>query len=172
MAGENHPGTSPISDGEKNVMTKNLVLTVGNGMMGDDAAGPLLAQKINNAPLESWDVVNGGSMPEDYLPLLRKLSPRRVVLVDATDMDLEPGEIRLISEKQIGIPYFMTTHSLPLTFLIQSLLEFVPEVDLIGIQPGVVAFGFPVTSPVKQAVDLLYDGLKQGRWDWQSLESA
>ncbi len=36
---------------EKGSMKKKLVVTVGNGMMGDDAAGPLLAEKLKLAPL-------------------------------------------------------------------------------------------------------------------------
>jgi len=63
----------------------------------------------------------------------------------------------------------MTTHTLPLSYTIQSLREFVPQVDLLGIQPQVVAFGYPVSNEVKQAVDQVYEGLKKNEFIWDSL---
>ncbi|VEI68247.1 Hydrogenase 3 maturation protease [Serratia fonticola] len=42
----------------------NVVLTVGNSMMGDDGAGPLLAEMMADAPIEGWIAVNGGSTPK------------------------------------------------------------------------------------------------------------
>jgi len=38
-----------------------------------------------------------------------------------------------------------------------------------GIQPQVVAFGYPVSNEVKQAVDQVYEGLKQDGFIWDSL---
>jgi hydrogenase 3 maturation protease len=60
----------------------------------------------------------------------------------------------------------MTTHTLPLAFLIESLREFVPQVDFLGIQSMMVAFGFPMSSEVRQAVGQVYADLKNGATDW------
>ena len=150
-------------------MKKKLVITVGNGMMGDDAAGPLLARMIKHSPLDDWEVINGGDAPESYISQIRDMAPEEVVIVDAADMDLQTGEIRLIDENRIGRVFFMTTHSLPLTYLMESIREFVPKVDLVGIQPEVVAFGYPVSPRVKQAVDRVYAWLKQNEWEKEHL---
>ena len=151
-------------------MKKKLVITVGNGMMGDDAAGPLLARMIKHSPLDDWAVINGGDAPESYMPQIRDMAPEEVVIVDAADMDLQTGEIRLIDEDRIGSVFFMTTHSLPLTYLMESIREFVPKVDLVGIQPEVVAFGYPVSPRVKKAVNRVYAWLKQKEWEIERLE--
>jgi hydrogenase 3 maturation protease len=148
---------------------KKLVLTVGNGMMGDDAAGPLLANKIKQTPLKNWAALNGGSTPENYLHQIREMAPRQVLVVDSADMDLPPGEIRLISDEKMEDPFLMTTHTLPLSYLIHSIREFVPSVDLVGVQPKVIAFGYPISENVKMAVDQIYDQLKRDSWSWQSL---
>lgn len=150
-------------------MKNKFVLTVGNGMMGDDAAGPLLAQMIRKAPLADWEIMNGGAAPENYLFRLRELAPQQVLVVDATEMGLEPGEIRLIDEERIDCDFWMTTHTLPLTFLMQSIREFVPKVDLVGIQPDIVAFGYPVSPQVQRAVESLYSRLEQDEWTWERL---
>jgi hydrogenase 3 maturation protease len=142
-------------------MKKQLVLTVGNEMMGDDAAGPILAEMISRSPLDKWQVLNGGSAPENYVFKIREMEPERVVVVDAADMDLQTGEIRLIDEDGISSLFLMTTHSLPLTYLMDAIQEFVPRVELIGIQPEIVAFGCPVSPRVREAVERVYAWLEQ-----------
>jgi len=144
----------------------NVLLAVGNGMMGDDGAGVLLAQMLRDAPLADWSAVNGGSAPENVLHWIREMDATRVLVVDAADMDLEPGAVRRIDADKLDDPFLMTTHTLPLTFLIESLREFVPQVDLLGIQPNIVAFGFPMSEEVRRAVRQVYADLKAGRMDW------
>lgn len=151
---------------------KKLVFTVGNGMMGDDGAGVLLAQKLTRDPIPEWEVLNGGSAPENHLHRVRELSPEQVLLVDAVDMDLEPGTIRYIPEDQLENPFLFSTHTLPLTFLIQSLQEFVPQVRFLGVQPGLVAFGAPMTEAVRAAVDSIYNGLKYNKTGWETLTES
>lgn len=144
----------------------NILLTVGNGMMGDDGAGVLLAQMLRRNPLENWTVLNGGSAPENVLHQMREMNAQRVLVVDAADMDLSPGSIRLIQPDRLEDPFLMTTHTLPLTFLIESLREFVPHVELLGIQPDIIAFGFPISNDVRKAVEQVYADLKSGSTDW------
>ena len=42
----------------------DVLLCVGNSMMGDDGAGPLLAEKCAAAPKGHWVVIDGGSAPD------------------------------------------------------------------------------------------------------------
>lgn len=142
-------------------MRKRLVFTVGNEMMGDDAAGPLLAQMLEAAPLEGWDVLDGGNAPENYLFKIREMAPEEVLIVDTADMELPAGEVRHIPQEAIGSLFLMTTHSLPLSYLMEAIREFVPRVELIGIQPEVVSFGYPVSLPVKQAVERVHTWLRE-----------
>jgi len=147
----------------------NLILTVGNALMGDDGAGALLAQMIQQSPLEGWQALHGGSAPENLVHQIREVAPERILVIDAADMDLAPGEIRRIQDERLEDPFLLTTHTLPLTFLIEALREFTPSVELIGIQPKLVAFGCPITKPVAQAVKQVYAGLKEGQLDWPIL---
>jgi hydrogenase 3 maturation protease len=151
-------------------MKKKLVLTVGNGMMGDDGAGVLLARLLTESPLDDWDVLNGGSVPENILHQARALAPEYILVVDAADMDLPAGMIRKIQDECLDDPFLLTTHTLPLTYLIESLREFVPQVELLGIQPEIVAFGCPISPAVKQAVVQVYADMKEKKSDWELLE--
>ncbi|WJY17256.1 hydrogenase maturation peptidase HycI [Pectobacteriaceae bacterium CE90] len=136
-----------------------MVLTVGNTMMGDDGAGPLLAERMTQQPVDGWSVIDGGAIPENASHTLRELCPQRLLVVDATDMGLNPGEIRIVNPDRIAEDLLMNTHNLPLNFLIDQLKEDIPEVIFIGIQPALVAFYFPLGPEVTQAVDTLYQRL-------------
>jgi hydrogenase 3 maturation protease len=167
MLARNCSGTSFIFDGEEIYVKKKLMFTVGNGMMGDDGAGALLAQMMRQAPLDEWEALNGGAAPENLLHRVREMAPERVVLIDAADMDLPPGTIRCIDTDKMDDPFLLTTHTLPLTFLVEALREFVPQVDLLGIQPEIVAFGYPISESVKNAVQQVYDDLACGESYWK-----
>lgn len=148
-------------------MKKKLVITVGNGLMGDDGAGVLLAKMLNSEPIDGWDVLNGGSAPENILHQVRMLAPDYVLLVDAADMDLPQGSIRKIEDRKLEDPFLLTTHTLPLSYIIESLREFVPKVDLLGIQPDIVAFGYPMSPLVTEAVAQVYADIQNGMLDWE-----
>ena len=150
-------------------MMKRVVLTVGNSMMGDDGAGPLLAQMLKQNPIEEWDVIEGGTVPENIIHQVRESSSDRILVVDASDMDLPAGSTRLIKDDLLEDPFLMTTHSLPLTFLLEALREFVPQVDLLGIQPELVAFGYPMSKKVRDAVQQVYQRLESGNLSWEVL---
>lgn len=134
----------------------NALLCVGNSMMGDDGAGPRLAELCAEQPLPGWTIVDGGAAPENDIGFLRELRPRHLVIVDATEMGLPPGEMRIIDERDIGEMFMMTTHNLPLTFLIEQLRADIPAITFIGIQPETVAFYYPMSAPVEQAVRQLH----------------
>ncbi|HFJ4329832.1 hydrogenase maturation peptidase HycI [Serratia liquefaciens] len=137
----------------------DVLLCVGNCMMGDDGAGPLLAELCADHPPAGWQVIDGGAAPENDIGHIRELRPDRLVIVDATDMGLAPGETRVIDEKDIAAMFIMTTHNLPLNFLIDQLREDIAEITFIGIQPEVVAFYYPISAAVKQAVTVLHQRL-------------
>lgn len=59
-------------------------------MMGDDGAGPLLAEMCAANPQGNWVVIDGGSAPENDIVAIRELRPQRLLIVDATDMGLNP----------------------------------------------------------------------------------
>lgn len=141
----------------------DVLLCVGNSMMGDDGAGPLLAEMCAANPPGGWQVIDGGSAPETEVVAIRALRPNRLLVVDATDMGLNPGEIRIVDPDDIAEMFLMTTHNMPLNYLIEQLKADVGEVIFLGIQPDIVGFCYPMTPPVKEAVQAVYARLP----DWQ-----
>ncbi|MHA1092785.1 hydrogenase maturation peptidase HycI [Enterobacter ludwigii] len=143
----------------------DVLLCVGNSMMGDDGAGPLLAQMCAAHPQGEWVVIDGGSAPENDVVAIRELHPDRLLIVDATDMGLNPGETRLIDHDDIAEMFMMTTHNMPLNYLVDQIKDDVGEVLFLGIQPDIVGFYYPMTPPVKEAVEEVYSRLAGWRED-------
>ncbi|QIM44054.1 hydrogenase maturation peptidase HycI [Leclercia adecarboxylata] len=137
----------------------DVLLCVGNSMMGDDGAGPLLAEMCRETPRGDWVVFDGGSAPENDIVAIRELRPVRLLIVDATDMGLNPGEIRRIDPDDIAEMFMMTTHNMPLNYLVDQLRDDVGEVIFLGVQPDIVGFYYPMTEKVKAAVERVYESL-------------
>lgn len=117
-------------------------------MLGDDGIGPWVAERMKDCP--DWHTEDCGTAPENFTGVVRRLQPRLLVIVDAADMHLSPGEYRRIPPDAVGQAGF-DTHSLPLTHIIGYLRESMPEMPriiLIGIQPGVVTFDDTISARV------------------------
>lgn len=138
-----------------------VLLGVGNVNMGDDSAGMIVADMVaengvgrDNAQGNGWTVFKCGLDPEHYTRDIRKLNPRTVVLVDAVDMALPPGEIRRIGRISQDT-LFLTTHRIPLSAFMQYLQTFVPECHFIGIQPEYLGLSPSMSPRVAEAVTSL-----------------
>ena len=151
----------------------DVLLCVGNSMMGDDGAGPLLAEMCAANPQGNWVVIDGGSAPENDIVAIRELRPQRLLIVDATDMGLNPGEIGIIDPDDIAEMFMMTTHNMPLNYLVDQLKDDVGEVIFLGIQPDIVGFYYPMTQPIKDAVATVYHRLAgwEGHVGFSELEA-
>jgi hydrogenase 3 maturation protease len=143
-------------------LSKRVILTVGNSLMGDDGAGPLLAELLESEPAPGWAVIDGGSAPENVMHAVRAEAPERVLMIDAARMELEPGTVRRVDERDIARQFLINTHAIPLDMLIGSLRETVPCVTFVGIQPARVEFFAEMTSEVRDAVVRLHRSLVEG----------
>ena len=121
--------------------------------------------------MPGWQVFDGGVAPENVVHRVRAVAPRLVLVFDAVEMGLEPGQVRLVDENLISRQIIMTTHDLPVCFLMAALRETIRNVHLLGVQPSLVAFGYPVSTAVEQAVLHVHAQLLRGMspMAWPSL---
>lgn len=143
----------------------NVVLTVGNSLMGDDGAGPLLCECMEATPVPGWTVIDGGSMPENVTYAVKAMKPQRLLIVDVATLGLAPGEMRFVDKERIRAMGIASTHNLPLSFIMDELEQEIEQVVFLGIQPQEVGFCLPVTDAVQQAVQRIHAGLAQGLTD-------
>ncbi len=134
-----------------------LFLCIGNDMRGDDAVGPLMAKKLTELFKGQQDlmVINAETVPENYTGLIRKEKPSHIIFVDAVEMKMKPGQIRLVKSNEIG-NYSISTHAMPLSFMIKYLESFTnAKMVLIGIQPKSIEMYQKVSKEVERAIEKL-----------------
>ena len=131
-----------------------LVMCIGNREGGDDAVGPYIADQLKETDI---DVINCGTTPENYTSVIKRKNPEKLIIVDAADMDLEPGEMRRVQKEKIGV-MTVSTHGIPVSVLMNYLEQSVKEVILIGIQPKTMSG--EITDIVKKRANSLIDMIK------------
>jgi hydrogenase 3 maturation protease len=151
------------------------VLGIGHELQGDDAAGVLIARRLQSllGSTEERLILCAGPAPENCTGALRRFEPDLVLMIDAAQMDEGPGTVQLISCQDVtGIG--ASTHTLPLHILAKYLTsELGCEITLLGIQPAFVEFGemsplmLKVVPAIAQRLAILLgkelgDGTNQG----------
>ncbi len=139
--------------------SKNVLLGIGNRLRGDDGAGSFIAQYFHH---HHWITVDGGSVPENVTSVIKKIKPQLLVIVDASRMNIDAGSFRIIPFKKI-ISLQLSTHAMPLNFLIEYLTPYCQRLILIGIQPLSTQLGENLSEPVLKGCRLLVDLLKKNR---------
>ncbi len=130
-----------------------LVLTVGNELRGDDGLGPYLASLLRE-PLTGMGhvLIDAGTVPENFTGSIRKEKPSHILIVDAVQMEAEPGTSGFIERERIS-EYSISTHAMPLSFLVKYLEEQGDyRIALIGIRPENLEFGRGLSPRIEGAV--------------------
>ncbi len=155
------------------------VLGVGSELRGDDVVGLLAAQQIekiiggktalphSTRPDKSGlaqgkpevRVFIGETAPENLTGEIKKFQPTHLIIIDAAELNKEPGHIEIMEPGTIGGTSFCT-HSLPLKIIIGYLLEsFKFQAIIIGIQPKTLTFGAQPTKEVVAAAKRLAEAI-------------
>jgi len=136
---------------------KNVVMCIGNKYNGDDAVGPYVADRLKQEDLDEFLILDCGTVPENFTSPVKKYAPTNLIIIDATDMGLAPGEIRRVSKNMIGTMH-VSTHNIPLSILVSYLEPYVKNVFIIGIQPK--KMDGSMSEAVKKSGDKLVELIK------------
>ena len=109
-----------------------------------------LVDKLNNTFF-----INGGSVPENFTGLIKKINPSHIILIDATLMNMEAGEINIVDKENI-VDISISTHSMSLAYLIKYLqLEKEYDILFIGIEPEKMDLSFDLSPKIKNSSNVL-----------------
>jgi len=147
---------------------ETVVWGLGNELLGDDAAGIIAVRRLSKRAPKGWTIVECATVPENYLSTLPKERTGRLIVIDAADMGLEAGDIRLATLDDVRDMNF-STHGLPLHLLLAPQAAR-PEISIIAIQPRDLAPGEYLTPAVERAVNTVVRALLESAWrDFPSL---
>jgi len=139
---------------------KNVVMCIGNKDAGDDSIGPYVAGKLKKIHDKDFFVIDCGTIPENYTTVVKSKKPDCLIIIDAVEMGLKPGEIRVVPKEKIGTMH-ISTHGIPISVLINYLENYVKKIVFIGIQPKKISG--KMTKIVKTSADKLIDLIKNNK---------
>lgn len=132
------------------------IIGIGNFSMADDGIGLRIVEHIaeNNLDrgFEAIDIADEGMRLLFYL----QEETEKIVLIDAVDLGLTPGEYRLFTPEDAESTKAMkrlTTHEgdvLKVLELARSLGQSMPPITILGIQPGDLNPGMELSPGLKK----------------------
>lgn len=149
-----------------------LVIGIGNNLLGDDGAGIHAIERLRGKSLpDHVELVDGGTLSFTLLEQVE--NAEFLVIVDAAELDAEPGTVRLFENAEMD--QFLSTSRRPSVHEV-NLLDVLTAARLrkrmparyamVAIQPRDVEWSSTPSTPVDTAVDEAVDiiaGLVGGR---------
>jgi len=131
------------------------IVGIGNLLRGDDGLGPALIGKLKEKGIRA-KLFDCGTAPENYIIPILSSSCDTVILIDAADMGIPPGEARIFGIDQISNVGFSTHNPSPRLFvdLLKTGRDDV-NVFVLSVQPKGTALGEGLSEEVKAGLDSL-----------------
>jgi len=149
------------------------VIGIGNRLWGDDGAGPELLRKLR----EEWEVqeprwnalrerffIDAGEFPEDWFIRIVDLKPDVVLVIDAMDLQAEPGSIAILESAVLPEAFCCSTHRLPLRSLLHLWEKNGSKTLVLAVQPKDLIFREGLSPEVETSVDFLAGFFSQRHW--------
>jgi len=139
---------------------KYVLMGIGNELNGDDGVGNTLAREFVE---RGWLAIPCETVPENFVSVIEREKPEVLVMVDAAEMDIEPGDFRVVREERLDSEGF-GTHGMPLSHLVSNLGRHAGIIIFVGIQPGKTRLGDVVSPVVEDGKKRLMDILRRKDW--------
>jgi len=148
-------------------MKRTLILGLGNPLQGDDGIGCRVVQELEKRNLpDDVEVMDGGTPGIGLLNLFERRD--RVIIIDAAEMGLEPGEFRCFAPDDITLTGSTQRFSLHRSgvadalALARELKIELPPIVFFGVQPASVEWRDGLAPPVQRALPQVIEAvLKQ-----------
>ena len=137
-----------------------VIVGIGNVLKGDDGAGPLVCEQL--AGKINAELIDAGTVPENYIQPIIKKAPQNLLVIDAIDFAAPAGTIRIFKPEQLNSHAF-STHALSPRLFVDMVCQNIksdpalqePDVYFVGIQPAQTQLGQSVSPQVSRAVQQL-----------------
>ena len=136
---------------------KTIIIGVGNTLCHDDGIGQIVVQSLINSDIRNKAfILDGGT---DGLALIDYIKDHeKIIIVDAVNMDLDPGEIKVFTPNDVILNVrsdSLSTHGLGLAELLCLIkeLDINRDIKIVGIQPNDVSVGEGLSHEVQSKTD-------------------
>jgi hydrogenase 3 maturation protease len=139
--------------------SRTVILGVGNVLKGDDAAGPLVCERLQGRI--SARVIDAGTVPENFIQPVVRGCPENLLIVDAVNCGEAPGTARVFGSDEVGA-FAFSTHALSFHLFADIIRQEVSlDVYVLGIQPSHTNLGQAVSTEVQEAIDVVTETLRE-----------
>jgi hydrogenase 3 maturation protease len=127
-----------------------VIAGIGNPIRMDDYVGVKIVQDLQGKVSDKVMLIECETVPESYIQQIIDFKPTHVLLIDAANLGLKPGESRLVNPEGLtNFPAF-STHMLPLRVFCEYLIQTTKaKIALFLIEPDKVDFGEGLGSQIK-----------------------
>ncbi|HPI73208.1 MAG TPA: hydrogenase maturation protease [bacterium] len=139
---------------------KTVVLGIGREGCGDDAVGPLLAQRLGRGDRVTALVAE--ELPENYTEPIRRLAPQTILLVDAVDFNGFAGQVVLLREEELTAVSCSAHHASLRPLMRYLSLTTGAQIRLLGVQPDACRPQTALSQPVSETLSVLHSLLSHG----------
>ena len=132
-----------------------VIAGVGSSLRKDDFIGVKIVRNLRKKGLHSVYLIECETVPESFIKPIREFNPTHVLIIDAAQLNLQPGSSKLIESNEIaGVP--ISTHGLPLHIFCEYLVKITDaKVALLAIQPRETGFGEGLTIELNKTAKTL-----------------
>ncbi len=125
------------------------ILGIGNDLRTDDGLGLFIVSGLKTKHPDIF-IETVGSVPEAFARPLAEFGAERVIMIDAADMKESVGHMELVTKDRVG-GIALSTHSMPLSFLMQYLEDQTGgRTIILGVQPRSIVFGEGLTPEIEE----------------------
>jgi len=139
--------------------TKRIcIMGIGNYDRADDYVGSAVIELLEKKTFpDNIKLINAGPVPEAVTAVIKRFEPDYLIIVDAAQMEEEPGTIKIFSEKNVDSAYMITPHKVSMKMYTQYLNHFLKKLKtvFIGIQPKSIRYDEGMTESVKSSADFI-----------------
>ena len=130
--------------------SKTLIVGIGNTLKGDDGAGSVACEQL--AGKICAEVIDSGTVPENYIQPIIKKAPQNLLIIDAIDFGASPGTIRIFKPEQLD-SFVISTHTLSPRLFADTVRQSIKvDVFFLGIQPAQIKLGQSISPQVSRAI--------------------
>ncbi len=143
------------------VKGKVAIVAIGNIIRGDDGLGPKLIELLKARPVKA-SLFDCGTAPENYIFPILTSACDTVMLIDAADLGMAPGAIKVFALEEISNVSFSTHNPSPRLFtdLLKTGKDNI-NIFVISVQPKSTALGEPLSKEVLAGLETLADMLSE-----------
>ena len=131
------------------------IVAIGNILRGDDGLGQRFIELLKTSPVRA-SLFDCGTAPENYIFPILSTACDTVVLVDAADLEIPPGEARVFGLDSVSSVSFSTHNPSPRLFT--DLLKTGKDdlnIFFVCVQPKTTALGQGLSGEVLEGVNSL-----------------